>query len=292
MAVYFWMMARYGIRGIFLSGRLWRPALFVLLLLLTLLGGFRSGLFVFGAAFILMFFMEGLHRTQLLVVFGLVGIMACVAIVPFASKLPFTFQRALAFLPLDLSSEAVESAEASTDWRIAMWTALLPQIPPHLLLGKGFAFSQEEYDQMMTGSAMAAAAGRFDESENSLALSSDYHNGMLSIILPFGIWGVLVTFWFLWAGLKVLHRNWKYGDPALRTINAFLFIQFFIEAALIASCVAGLSLANEMSWFIGNLGLSIALNNGMCKPAVQPGPAKMQNRASKFFPHLRPALPR
>jgi hypothetical protein len=289
LGCYFWLMARYGIRGIFLSGRLWRAFLFVIFFILVCGGGFRSVLFLFVASFLLMFFMEGLHRTQLLLVFGLAGILAGVAVIPLASKLPFTFQRALAFLPLKLDAEAVRSADASTDWRLAMWTALLPQIPPHLLLGKGFAISTEDYNEMMTGSTIATAAGRLDASQNSLALSSDYHNGMLSVILPFGIWGVLVTFWFLWAGLKALYRNWKYGDPSLRLINAFLFILFFIEAAEFASCFAGLSLASELQSFVGNLGLSIALNNGVCAPAAKAVPVKKENQAPRIYPHLRPA---
>jgi hypothetical protein len=136
---------------------------------------------------------------------------------------------------------------------------------------------------------MATATANFDAAQNGLALSSDYHNGMLSVILPFGIWGVLVTFWFLWAGLKALYRNWKYGDPSLRLINAFLFILFFIEAAEFASCFAGLSLASELQSFVGNLGLSIALNNGVCAPAAKAVPVKKENQAPRIYPHLRPA---
>ena len=212
LAVYIWMMARYGIRGIFLSGKPWRPVLFAVLFVLVFLGGFRSALFLCVASFILMFFMEGLHRTPLVLVFGLAGIMACVAVVPLAPKLPFTFQRALAFLPLDLSADAVASAEGSTEWRFTMWKALWPQVPKYLLLGKGYAFSPEDYTEMMTGSAMANTTAQLDAAQTPLALSSDYHNGMLSVILPFGIWGVLVTYWFLWTGLRVMYRNWKYGD--------------------------------------------------------------------------------
>jgi hypothetical protein len=204
-----------------------------------------------------------------------------------ASHLPFTFQRTLAFLPLNLSPDAVRSAQDSSEWRFQMWEALLPQIPPHLLLGKGFAISQEDFNELIAGGNQSKAAANFDAANTALAVSSDYHNGMLSVILPFGIWGVLATLWFLWAGVKVMYRNMKYGNPALHTANQFLFVLFFIEAAQFASCVSGLGLAGELQFFVGYLGLSIALNNGVCAPAAQP--AKQVKRASKIFPHLRPA---
>ena len=41
-AVYCWMMARYGVRGIFISGRVWRMGLFFLAVILSFMGGFRS----------------------------------------------------------------------------------------------------------------------------------------------------------------------------------------------------------------------------------------------------------
>jgi hypothetical protein len=289
MGSYFWLMSRYGIRGIFLSGSLWRLFRFAVFAVCIVGDGYRSVLFLFVASFLLMFFMEGLHRTQLLMVFGLAGVLACVAVIPLASKLPYTFQRALAFLPLKLDEEAVQSADASTNWRLNMWTALLPQVPRYLLLGKGFAISTEDYNEAMTGGSMAAAAANLDAAQNGLALSSDFHNGMLSVILPFGIWGVLATFWFFWAGLKVLYRNWKYGDPSLRLVNAILFILFFIEAAEFASCFAGLSLASELQFFIGYLGLSIALNNGVCAPAAKAVHVKKEYQPPRIYPHLRPA---
>jgi len=102
-------------------------------------------------------------------------------------------------------------AEGSMDWRINMWKALLPQVPQHLLLGKGYAISQEDWEFMGTDSAFHTT----DSAEQGLALSGDYHNGPLSVILPFGIWGVIAFLWFLTAGGWALHRNFRCGDPRL-----------------------------------------------------------------------------
>ncbi len=292
-AIMLWMMARYGLRGILLSGKLWRPLLFVALFVLVFLGGFRSALIVILLAFIMMFFMDGLHRTRLLPAFVLFGILATATVIPLANKLPYTFQRTLAFLPLDLDQAAKQSAEDSTNWRLDMWKALLPQVPQHLLLGKGLAISPEEYNEMMgMGGAMATAAGQFDPSQNSLALAYDYHNGMLSIVLCFGICGVIAFLWFVFAGLRVMYCNFRYGDPALRTVNALLFILFFSEAASYLSCMAGLSLATDIGFFLGYLGLSIALNNGVCQPEPQPAQTRQPVNPVRPFPGPRPAFPR
>ncbi len=150
-AVYLFMLARYGLRGIFLGGKLWRPVALFVLVCLVLMGGFRTALFIVGLSFVFMFFAEGLYRTRMLGVFALAGILGAVIMVPFADKLPFTFQRAMSFLPVHISPEAQASADGSTEWRKAMWAALVPQIPQHLLVGKGYAISTEDYNEMMGG---------------------------------------------------------------------------------------------------------------------------------------------
>jgi len=292
--VCWWMLARYGIRGIFLEGKLWRSALWIFCFGVDFLGGFRSGIVAVAAPFILLFFMEGLHRTRLLPIVILSGILAVLIIIPLASHLPFTFQRALAFLPLDVDPAARQSAEGSSDWRINMWMALLPQVPHYLLLGKGMAISTQEYNEMM-GTTLGMTTGSFDPSQDPMALSYDYHNGVLSVLLPFGIWGMICYLWFMFAGLSVLYRNWKFGSSELRTVNALLFALFLFEVLSFMSCYSGYSLPVGLPYLAGRLGLSIALNNGVCQPAPQPVPVKeMSFRPRGGLPHPqpRPAFPR
>jgi hypothetical protein len=197
-----------------------------------------------------------------------VGIMAAVSIIPFASKLPFTFQRTLAFLPLNLDPSAKEAAQASLDWRVNMWKALWPKVPQYLLLGKGMAISPEEYNEMMSGTSLAAAAASFDPSQTPLALSYDYHNGPLSVVIPFGIWGCMVMIWFFATGLRVLYANFKYGDPLLRTFNVFLFVDFVVS--LIQFLFVGGALSLDIAKFAGILGLSVALNGSVRPPVPRP----------------------
>jgi hypothetical protein len=112
-----------------------------------------------------------------------------------------------------------------------------------------------------------------DAADDPLALASDFHNGPLSVVLPFGIWGVVAWLWFWWAGFLVVWRNYHYGDPALRHINLYLF------AAFVTRCVMFLfvfgDLVADTANFAGIIGLSIAFNHGVAnrQPVMETKPA-------------------
>ncbi len=268
LAIFYWLMALYGLRGIFLSNKLWRPLLFISSIFLIFLGGFRSSIMESGMIFMSIFFLERLYRTRLMPIFALTGILAVVLMISFASHLPFTFQRALAFLPLELSPEARLAAQETSHWRIEMWQALLPQVPEHLLLGKGFAISHEDYQMMAQYSPFQSV----DAAQQGEALAFDYHNGPLSVLLGFGIWGAIVFLWFMTASLRVAYCNFRYGDPALRTINTLLWVNLLFLFGRFLFLGGGI--ADDMMRFIGPLGLSIALNGGVRQPvrAMKPRP--------------------
>jgi O-Antigen ligase len=286
VALFTYMLVRYGIRGIFLSGKWWRPVMLGLAFTGVFFGGFRSFVILCALIFAVQFFLEGLHRTRLLLVFGFTAMLAAVLCVPLADKLPRTFQRALSFLPLkNIDPIARAEAQASLGWRIQMWTALLPEVPRHLLLGKGYAITEEDYE-MMGPTAFREA----DPSQQGLALSGDYHNGPLSVILPFGIWGVIAFLWFLIAGWWALHHNYRYGDPALRTINTALFA-LFIAKVIYFFFVFG-ALAGDMVILGSYVGLSVALNGGVSRrPAKAHAPQLIKGSPSPLVPsRLQPAF--
>jgi hypothetical protein len=276
-AVFFWMLARNGFRQCFLTNKLWRPVLMGLMFVLVFLGGFRSS--IIGLLMIagLVFYLEKLHRTGaiFLVIFG--TLLAGALVVPLASKLPYTFQRGLAFLPVDISPDARRDAEGSTEWRLEMWSALLPEVPNYLLLGKGYAFSAETYDEYMGADAVFKTS--IDASQNPLALSSDFHSGPLSVIFSFGIWGVIAWLAYWAGGFFVVWRNYRFGDPALRQLNLFLFAMF------ISKCLGFLfifgAIVDDVGGFAAIIGLSVAINQGvmrrpqkaMANPAGRPSPA-------------------
>jgi hypothetical protein len=265
--VMYYMLARHGIRNIFSSRHPWRAGLFVLLAGTSLLGGFRSALVGLFILMSIQFYLEGLHRTKLVVIIpvGLV-LMAAIAL-PHSRQFPRTIQRALSFLPVDVDPDVKREADLSSEWRFGMWQALLPQVTQYLLLGKGYALTTRDWDYMLATASrsMQSLSGQ----EDPLAVGQNYHNGPLSVTLPFGIWGDLAFLWFLVASIRVLHRNYRYGDPSLLTVNAFLLTMFL--AKTVAFLLIYGALFNDMQVFVGYVGLSVALNGGACSPAPQPG---------------------
>ena len=290
IAVFSYMLARYGIGGIFRSGKPWRVAVFILFIALGFFGGFRGLLLNCALLFSILFFLEGLHRTRLLPLFASAGLLAMVCLYPLADRLPFTFQRAMAILPANIAkiNPAIRAdAQASSEWRVLMWKALLPQVSSHLLLGKGYAITREDMQFMGRDSAFRS----FDPAQQALALSGDYHNGPLSVILPFGIWGAIGFLWFLIAGVWALNLNRLYGDPALHTVNTFLFAAFLAHIIFFFGAFGSLSL--DIVSFAGVLGLGISLNGGICRPARQPAAATDGIPAHiPVRPRLQPAFQR
>src|SRR5262249_29909547 len=138
----------------------------------------------------LQFYLEGLHRTRLLPTFVLASVAASVIIIPILPRMPLTFQRALAFLPVPIDPTIRQDARSSSEWRLRIWKVVTPQIPQYLLLGKGYAMSQDDF-------AISRQPHPGFEENWGATLAGDYHNGPLSVIIPFGIWGAGGFVWFL-----------------------------------------------------------------------------------------------
>ena len=79
-AIFSYMLARHGIRGIFLAGRPWRMVFFMLFSTLVLFGGFRSMLLGCALLFAILFYLEGLHRTKLLPILVFAGMVAAMSL--------------------------------------------------------------------------------------------------------------------------------------------------------------------------------------------------------------------
>ena len=262
------MLVKYGLRGIFRGDRPLRFLLFFALLSLTLIGGFRSVLLSYIETLTVLFFMEGLHRTRILPVALLGMVLGAALLIPFAHTLPYSFQRSLSFLPLKLDPLAVLDADGSKQWREAIWQDTWPKVPDYLLLGKGYALSKEDFQMMGDGTFANGAQMAMDKSMTALAISSDYHNGPLSTLMPFGVWGAISFLWISGAVFFVLYRNYKFGDAELITVNRYLLVIFslgFIGFFLFFGAYTG-----ALGDFIKFAGFSVALNQGVCARKTQP----------------------
>ena len=196
------------------------------------------------------------------------AILGGAATLPFVSKLPLSVQRSLSFLPVDVHPAVKADTKGSTEWRLEMWKVLLPTVPQYFFLGKGYAINPT--DLYLAEQAMKR--GLAQDYEVSL-IAGDYHSGPLSVLIPFGIFGVLGFAAFLVAGGRVMYRNYRYGDPALHRLNVFLF-GYFIARVIFYLFLFG-AFQSDLGLFVGLIGLSIALNGGMSKPR----PAGEQNLA-------------
>jgi len=255
-AIFLYMIAKYGLTGIFEKPL--RTAIFLLGSSLGLLGGHRAFVITLGLIFFFQFFLEGLHRTKLLARFALLGVVFCIILVVFSSKLPFTLQRSLSFLPLEFERAAVDDGQSTMEWRYQMWSGVARQIPKYWLIGKGYAMSAEDFQ------ASDTAAFRYnylDVSQSALGLAGDYHNGWLSVIIPFGIGGVITFVWFLWATGRVSIRNYRYGNAELHRYNTLL-LALFLEGVIV---FIGGGLHSDIFNFASLVGISISLNYGVAQ---------------------------
>jgi hypothetical protein len=261
LTVVAFMLVKWGTRGIFLEGRLGRLAVFLLLFLVIPLGGFRARLVAVIAIMALMMFLEGQRGPLLASFFG--GLLLVGMMVPFAGQLPLNYQRTFSFLPLNWNQDVKMDAEASSEWRYNIWRQLWPKVPDYLLLGKGYAISREDYD-LIANSRMLGASAQFDATEDPLAISSDYHSGPLTTLIPMGLWGAIGIVWLMAACLWVHYRNYRYGPPELKTVNTYLF------AVAIYHCVAFIfifgAFCDDIGYFANYAGFCVALNGGVMGP--------------------------
>lgn len=266
-AIYAYVLARFGLGGLLDLKRPWRLLALVLAVVAGMLSGFRTFMVLAGLTFAVMFYLEGLHRTRYVPALLGVALLGGALVLPQADKLPLVVQRSISFLPGKFNWVARESASTTVEWRVGMWRDVLPEVPKCLFRGKGWGIDAGEFQATQ---AMGAAASAADPLAGTI-LAGDFHNGPLSVLIPFGLYGTLAFVWFLVAGLRVLHRNWKFGDPALRNVNTLLLAAFAAHVVLFV-CVFG-ALQVDMAIFAGLLGLSVALNGAEPEPAPAEQPA-------------------
>ena len=129
MFAMFFMLGRYGIRGMTMTGRPWRFGIFLLIWAVSMIGGFRSFMLLTATLFVLQFYLEGLHKTNLLAVLLIAGLTTVAVSLPFATKLPYSFQRALSIFNFPVSPEVELDTHNSNEWRWRMWVNVLRRSP-------------------------------------------------------------------------------------------------------------------------------------------------------------------
>jgi len=274
------LLAQSGIRGLLDLKKPWRLMILMATIGLSMMSGFRSGLILIGLILAIQFCLEGLIRTRLFAAVVLSGVLGLVALVPLVQHLPLSIQRSLSMLPLLEVDAAVRAdAKSSTDWRLQMWEVLIPQIPKYFWMGKGYSTSEADYYL----AAESMKRGYMRDYELSL-LAGDYHNGPLSIILPFGIWGVLGFLAFLVVSIRVLYLNYRFGHSSLKSINTLLFT-YFLARVVYFFFIFG-QVHTDLGALAGLIGLSVCLNGGVASTSPARAPTSPTSQ------RVAPASPR
>ena len=270
LAAAFYLLAVHNIRG--LLARWWRPLLLVLILAVGALSGYRTNLVLFGIIVAVLFCTEGLLRSPVFPTALLVCLLGFMLVASTSLKLPLSVQRSLSFLPIATDSTVRFDAEASLQWRLEMWRAVVADLPKYLWLGKGYAISPT--DLYLTHQAILRHRA---PGYAGAVLTGDYHSGPLSVCVPFGIFGSLAFLAFLAVSMRALYLNYRYGSEEFRKLNCFLFAYFCGRA--IFFFVAFGALSSDLYHFTGTIGLSIALNKGVCrKPATVVAPVRFRGK--------------
>jgi hypothetical protein len=265
LGLYLYLLARYGLKEILFN----KPWILLLLLGATgfsMLGGYRSFFVLIAVTGFWLAFIERLFTSRYALALLLATVFAGALLVPVTDKLPVSIQRTISILPVQVSNDAQESARVSTEWRLKMWEMLLPEIPRYFWLGKGLAIEIQDFE-----TTRAITRGNVNRAQEAAIMAGDYHNGPLTVLINFGIWGALGWLWFLYASVQALLNNFRYGEDSLRKINALL-LAYLLGRIVVYFLVFG-NFYTDLPSFLGIVGFSLALNGGIARyRAAEPGP--------------------
>lgn len=261
MLAIFYMLARYGYRGISNVRKPWRALVFLMCFIGVLFGGYRSFLLLVMGVMGLQVYLEGFFKMKYLPVWMVIAALLA-SLLPVVDRLPYRVQRSLAFLPVRVSPAVAVDVQGSTEWRIEIWKRVWTEMPNYWLLGKGYRLDPRAMEMAQFRDRRGGTAGETAE------IVGDYHNGPLSVFVPLGMPGVAALIWFWIASWRLLLHNYRNGVPELRTINTLL-LAFFCVRIFHFIVIFG-SFYSEFAHFAGLVGLSVALNGGRARAATAP----------------------
>lgn len=272
-AISTYCLMKWGLRGILQIRKTHRLFLLLIAIGLGMFSGFRSTVAIFALVTLFQFFAEGLYRTRYAAGALAVMIASFTFVAVFAESLPLAVQRTISFLPVRVDPMAAADAKASIEWRLEMWKTVSKEIPKYFWIGKGY--SVDPTDLYLAEESMRRGfASGYDFSIEA----GDYHSGPLSVIIPFGIFGVLGFLAFCIASLRVLWKNMRYSDPDIKNINTFFFA-YFAGRLLFFLLFFG-SLESDLWLFTSVVGISLTLNGGVKVRSEKPR-LKFEQRSAR-----------
>jgi hypothetical protein len=187
------------------------------------LSGHRLG-FVINLLFL---FIYGLvttrkHPIPFIITTASVSIFACIMAIVFVQYLPFTYQRALSWLPFaEIDRVAAIDADSTTEWRLQIWADAVHEIPEFLWIGKGYAYDVYAID------ALRLHPVEYQRLWAPIAVS--YHSGPLSLIIGMGLAGFILGSTIL---IYTIIRHWrlvsmKWENKWLYRIHLVIMVRYY-----------------------------------------------------------------
>ena len=167
---------------------------------------------------------EGTILWRRVFLFGVISLAVLIIMALGAKFLPLSLQRVLTIIPFaDLSWEVRHDAMGTWDWRIEVWSRAMEDIPNYLFLGQGIAFDPRElYSNIAAGTFIREWA----------FITHSYHQGVLSLILIFGIPGLVLGVALLFLGLLRhirLFRQLEWRDSFIRRIYVVILYLYGVQ---------------------------------------------------------------
>jgi O-antigen ligase len=174
----------------------------LLLLCLSLMGlsGFRSRLVALVMVAAGYGFFKARSKVKYVVVMGVIGAVAWGGVIVMSPHLPLGLQRAISFVPgAQIDARTAHDASGSIDWRVEIWGYCLSQAKEFLVIGRGSAFNVWETAENLGVSDIQTYSPWFAFQTRS------YHSGPLTLLIDYGIPGLLTALWL--TGL-LIKRFW------------------------------------------------------------------------------------
>ncbi len=138
-------------------------------------------------------------------------------------SLPLAAQRAVSWVPFaNISVAAQRSAESTTVWRLELWKQLLEIVPEHFFIGRGLAFNPAHL-WMIDFSRQRGI--------DWAIISHNYHSGPLSLLIDFGIVGLVsgsgIMIVGAWRHYRYLSAKWH--SRLLQRFHQVILASFCVD---------------------------------------------------------------
>lgn len=185
-----------------------RFSIFMLSLAAIMISGFRSALIMFAIYFIVVTIVRRKYMDLLLGGVAAFLLVALLAVTGTATKLPYSAQRVLSFLPIQVSEAAARNSEDSSEWRFEMWRLALTtdKYIQNKILGDGVGYRADELRAGQDSMAGDMRRSRGMTMQEAMLVRGSFHGFHVETIRCTGILGLLLAL----IGMGIFfHTAWR-----------------------------------------------------------------------------------